>query len=445
MSVFLGYLHPNDLSASFHKSLLDLVHHDAANGRHLGTYGAVRSAGYGLPEARNYIASAAIASKADWLLFIDADMGFTPDVIERLVEVADPVERPIVGGLCFVWKDRGPDGFNGVASEPAPTLYDWIEGDFRSRAHYPANTLVPVAATGTALLLIHRSVLTRVADEYGPHWFDRLPRQNAEGLMGEDISFFMRTGSLQIPAFVHTGIRTTHHKEIFVAESDWWNSFVAPPATEEVDVIVPTVRERVGNIRTLAETLRASTGLARLVLVVDDEEHALEVKEFGDTVICPGKFPVKVNAGFAASSAPWVKVVGDDVRFRPGWLDHAQLVARLYSAKVVGSNDLANPRVMAGDHATHWMVSREYVESEGASWDGPGVLCHEGYRHWFTDDEIVTVAKQRGVFQASLASIVEHFHPLVGKAESDDVYERNDRYASQDRDLFRKRLAANAS
>lgn len=441
MSVFLGYLHPNGLSASFHKSLLDLIQHDG--GRHLGKYGAVRSAGYGLPEARNYLAEKTLEVGADWLLFIDADMGFRPDVVDQLLAVAHPTDRPVVGGLCFVWKDRGSDGFNGVRSEPLPTIYDYIDGDFHSRSHYPANQLVPVAATGTALLLIHKSVLERVRDEYGPSWFDRLPRK-AGGLMGEDISFFMRTGSLGVQAFVHTGIRTTHHKEIFVGESDFWESFVAPPATEECTVVVPTVKERVANLKVLAETLRASTGLARPLFVVDDEDHATEAKQYGDVLVQPGKFPVKVNAGYRATSTPWIKVVGDDVRFRPGWLDQSQLVARLYGAKVVGSNDLANPRVMRGEHATHWMIARDYVEEVGASWDGPGVVCHEGYRHWFVDDEIVTAAKQRGVFQAALGALVEHVHPMTGKVLSDAVYERNDKYSAQDRDLFRKRVEANS-
>lgn len=441
MSVFLGYLHPNGLSASFHKSLLDLVQYDA--GKHLRQYGAVRSAGYGLPEARNYLAEKTLELGYDWLLFVDADMGFRPDTLDRLVEAAHPTDRPIVGGLCFVWKDRGPDGFNGVRSEPLPTIYDYIDGDFRSRAHYPVDQLIPVAATGTAMLLIHRSALEKVRDEYGPTWFDRVPKGDGSGLMGEDISFFMRTGSIEVPAFVHTGIRTTHHKEIFVGESDFWESFVAPPATEECAVVVPTVKERVGNLPALAETLRASTGLARPLFVVDDEDHAAEAKQWGDVLVQPGKFPVKVNAGFRATETPWVKFVGDDVRFRPGWLDQLQLVARLYGAKVVGSNDLANPRVMRGEHATHWMIARDYVEEVGASWDGPGVVAHEGYRHWFCDDEIVTAAKQRGVFQAALGAFVEHYHPLTGKAETDAVYERNDKYAAQDRDLFRKRFEAN--
>ena len=101
---------------------------------------------------------------------------------------------------------------------------------------------------------------------------------------------------------------------------------------------------------------------------------------------------------------------------------------------------MANPRVIRGEHATHWMISRDYVDEVGASWDGPGVVAHEGYRHWYVDDEIVLAAKQRGVFQSALGARIEHLHPITGKVPTDEVYENNDRYASQDRDLFTNRV-----
>jgi hypothetical protein len=115
-------------------------------------------------------------------------------------------------------------------------------------------------------------------------------------------------------------------------------------------------------------------------------------------------------------------------------------VARRYKAQVVGTNDLANPRVMRGEHATHMLISRGYIDEHGASWDGAGVVCHEGYRHWFVDDEIVSVAKRRGVFQVALASEVEHLHPMVGKAENDAIYDLGAEHSKQDEKLFKDRF-----
>jgi hypothetical protein len=140
---------------------------------------------------------------------------------------------------------------------------------------------------------------------------------------------------------------------------------------------------------------------------------------------------------------PWVFITGDDVRFKPGWLDHAQTVAKdVYN--VIGTNDLGNPRVMDGQHATHMLIRRSYVDSFGASWDGPGILAHEGYRHWFVDDEIVTVAKVRATFISAADSIVEHMHPGWGKAPNDELYELGQSYAVQDRALWQERQACHA-
>ncbi len=72
------------------------------------------------------------------------------------------------------------------------------------------------------------------------------------------------------------------------------------------------------------------------------------------------------------------------------------------------------------------------------------MVCHEGYKHWYVDDEVVTVAKQRGAWGMALGSIVEHLHPAWGKGETDDVYTLGQSHADADKALFLKRTRANA-
>ncbi len=97
-------------------------------------------------------------------------------------------------------------------------------------------------------------------------------------------------------------------------------------------------------------------------------------------------------------------------------------MANRWDADVVGTNDLLNPRVMRGEHATHMLIRRSYIDEIGSSWDGPGIVAHEGYHHWYVDDEIVMAAKLRGRFQAAVGSHVQHFHPMGGKVPDDEVY-----------------------
>jgi glycosyltransferase involved in cell wall biosynthesis len=215
-----------------------------------------------------------------------------------------------------------------------------------------------------------------------------------------------------------------------------------------VAVLVPVMR-RPQNAAPFMESLLASTDDAVVYAVADIGDHATvdAWKASGAIVLAvakpPGTFARKVNVGYRESYAPWLFLAGDDVRFHPGWLDTA-LAAAGDRFHVVGTNDLANARVMAGEHATHMLVRRTYVDEQGASWDGPGVVCHEGYRHWYVDNEIVLAAKQCGVWAMALGSVVEHLHPLFGTAPHDDVYELGQSWAGADAALFERRRATYA-
>ncbi len=452
-SVALGYVHDTEVSYSFYHSLTQLLMFDATeHGRVIrGGYLACRYGTGGIVGARNKVARQFVETDADWLFWLDTDMGFAPDTIEKLLEVADPVARPIVGGLCFAQKETHEDGLSGYRCAPRVTIMDWTDVNgvyqFAGRAHYPVNSLVQCTGTGSACLLIHRSVFEKIAKENGPTWYD--PIVTDEGPIGEDLSFCARAGASGFPVYVHTGVKTTHHKQLWVAEQDYWSQLVVPPATERVAVLVP-VTGRPGNVQPLVDSLRASTAMAEPYFIVDTNDRATraavlaarahEIPLDSSEWERPGTFAEKVNHGFLETKEPWVLLVGDDVRFRPDWLNQAMHVANQYGADVVGTNDLGNPSVMAGDHATHMLIRRSYVLEHGASWDGPGIVCHEGYGHWYVDNEIVAAAKQRGVWQMAIGSLVEHLHPIWKKGTQDEVYQLGQSKAPVDEATWQQRL-----
>lgn len=459
--VQVAYLHPNTVAHCFSDSLMRLVAWDAANsGRVVASGGPLmfRCGAGGLVQARNNVAKHFLEKTShDWLFTIDSDMGFAPDTIERLVEAADPETRPVVGALCFGMRETSSDGMQGWVTVPFPTLYGWglkdtDEGEygFAMRPDYPVNTLAQVAGTGSACLLIHRSALEAVREEFGEEWYDPVKYKSGTQV-SEDLSLCYRLTHCNQNIFVHTGIRTTHAKEIWLGESEYWRSRNMPPATDEVAVIVP-VMKRPQNAKPFMESLRASTGLATVYAVADasDEETITAWEEAGANVHIlldadgrrdPGTFAEKVNQGYHLTDEPWLFLCGDDVTFHPGWLDHAQFTAKEFHASVIGTNDLANPRVMDGQHATHLLISRAYVNDLGASWDGPGVVAHDGYNHWYVDDEIVTLAKSRGLWTMALGSAVEHKHPIWGTAPVDEVYDLGISHADEDRKTFEARCA----
>jgi hypothetical protein len=235
-AVMLGYLHGETVHASFMHCVLQLVGYDAARAGRIWQAGwmGMRAGTGQLPEARNKVVVAFLDSEAEWLLWVDTDMGFEPDALERLLEHADPARAPVVGGLCFALDYTDTDGMGGYRARPMPTVYDFREvGEqtgFVRIVDYPPDTFLKCAGTGSAFVVIHRTAFERVAERCGPRWYDRIPNPTNDDLISEDLSFCLRLAAVGIPVHVHTGVGTTHAKTIYVGE----DSYAPPRALEAV-------------------------------------------------------------------------------------------------------------------------------------------------------------------------------------------------------------------
>jgi hypothetical protein len=242
--VALGYLHPGHVEACFHESLIDLMFYDASmHGRLMHSHGKMgkRAGSAGIVDGRNQLARVMLdESEADWLCMIDADMGFAPNTIDRLVEAAHAIDRPVVGALCFAYVLDGKASFFGARWRAMPTLYDWIDdGDdvgFRSRVDYEPDTLQEVAASGAACVLIHRRALEAIRDKHGDCWFDPVVHPGGRKF-SEDLSFCVRVASCDMPMYVHTGIKTTHCKGAVYYDEEYFRTqqLVRSAFAERVD------------------------------------------------------------------------------------------------------------------------------------------------------------------------------------------------------------------
>ena len=200
--------------------------HAVMSSPRVGPYTAMKYGTDGLVAARNRVAEGFLKSGVEWLFWCDTDMGFTADTIDRLLADADPDERPIVGALCFANREIHTDGYGGFRHKPVPTLYEWVEQDdgssgFSPLWSYPRDSLVRVAATGSACLVIHRSVFERVAERHGPTWYARMTNPTTGQLLGEDLSFCARAAEVGAAVWVDTSIKTTHLKAVYLQEDDY--------------------------------------------------------------------------------------------------------------------------------------------------------------------------------------------------------------------------------
>lgn len=224
-SVVVGYLDGGTWSACFGLSYRDLIMADM-----LGHGRIVREGGKelrqvcgtgGIVAGRNRVAADFLDNTdGEWLWFIDSDMGFAPDTVDRLVQHADQYTRPVIGGLCFKLTRQARGDFHAERYLIQPTLYEYVELDtevgFRPLMGYPRDRPVQVAGTGAACLLIHRRALTLMRERFGDVWFD--PITHPTGLKGgprtfsEDLSFCVRLQAMDLPVYVHTGVKTCHDK-----------------------------------------------------------------------------------------------------------------------------------------------------------------------------------------------------------------------------------------
>lgn len=175
-----------------------------------------------------------------------------------------------------------------------------------------------------------------------------------------------------------------------------------------------------------------------------DHSEIKTLEEHGaDFLVAPthwrlGDFAKKTNHAIAHTKERYILSAADDLDFQPGWFETAVRLFDIAGVGVVGTNDLGHARVQNGLHATHNLVSREYVESYGTI-DEQGKLYHEGYTHSFCDDELVGTAKSRGAWVFAEGAVIKHMHPDFKTAPSDKIYQMGRRFFHKDYQLFRQR------
>lgn len=211
--VVIGYLSGGDTRIEFTRSIGAVTAHSIGN--NLPLVGALpHVSGPRIAAGRNHLVESFLASPADWLFMVDDDMSFDGDVIERFLKIADPVDRPIVGGLAFA---TGRDGM-------FPTLFRiHPESQVPVRiTAWPLDEVVEVDATGGACLFIHRRVFEEMVEQYPQPWQWFQETSLAGATVGEDMTFCLRARALGFPILVDTSIKFGHVKPRIIDEDEFF-------------------------------------------------------------------------------------------------------------------------------------------------------------------------------------------------------------------------------
>lgn len=208
-----------------------------------------------------------------------------------------------------------------------------------------------------------------------------------------------------------------------------------------IAVIVP-VLARPHRVRPLLDSFQAATSerdaAIYFVAQASDTEELAAIRAAGHEPLLVDdtqrSWAHKINVGYERTSEPWLLLGADDLAFRSGWVDVVRSTLRTHRG-VIGTCDLGNPATISGTHSTHPLVRRAYATHCGTV-DERRKVVHAGYNHNFPDSELVATARRRGLYLHRADCVIEHMHPLWGKAKSDPVYALGQQSFTRDRELF---------
>lgn len=159
-------------------------------------------------ESREKLAALAISRDADYVLWLDSDMTFEPDIMERLYKHMETYD--IVTGLYF--RRRPP--FSPVIFKKLH-----LEGDvclFEDYTEYPEDRVFEVEGIGFGCVMMKTEVLLSVFARY-KNCFTMMGRN------GEDVSFSMRARNCGYKIWCDPSIKCGHIAYSMVNENFYKN------------------------------------------------------------------------------------------------------------------------------------------------------------------------------------------------------------------------------
>lgn len=153
-------------------------------------------------DSRNLICADAIEAGADRILWIDSDMRFDPDAMERLSADMDETGAEYVCGIFFgrnekcepvIYKDIKPPAMINDVPVNRLTRFD----------PYPKDSLFDIAGSGFGFVMTSVDLIRRVWNEFGPP-FSQYP------WCGEDLSFCYRVGQMGVRMLCDSRVKVGH-------------------------------------------------------------------------------------------------------------------------------------------------------------------------------------------------------------------------------------------
>lgn len=161
--------------------------------------------------ARNDLALKAIEGEYDYILWLDSDMVFQPDILNRMLEVAK-TGKEYVSALCFTRK---------FPTKPVICKkLEWSRADngnvkmnVELYEDYPKDEVFEIEGGGFGACLTSVNLIKKIAEQFRGSPFDPLPS------FGEDYSFCWRVKQVEEKMWCDSSIKVGHVGKLIFDEN----------------------------------------------------------------------------------------------------------------------------------------------------------------------------------------------------------------------------------
>lgn len=364
-------------------------------------------------------------------MFIDDDMVFERDAILRLIAQ----DKDIIGALCFGRTDEMIKPI--VKRFENGALYDYTWDEVKEWT-----TTREVGSTGTGFLLIKTEVLRALDPPFfyfaNPKEFGLKPMKPPNYDLSEDTTFMLKAREKGYQIWVDPTILIGHHGT---------KVFQRPMTADDggVSIYIPTMG-RFDKLLPLVKNIADTTTVPYVIHFATDEPEAIEILtsandphvRIGITKDDCKTYAKRINKLYEQEPEHgrngYIFTGSNDIKFEKGWDIELLKEMSIPGVGVVAANDMFNPS------GTNFLISRNYIDTLGGTFDRTkGKVFHE-YTHNFCDTELVAKAMSDNAYRFAQKAIVEHNHPVAKKSEDDWVYQLGRKSFSDDQKTFGLRL-----
>ncbi|HEX2910410.1 MAG TPA: glycosyltransferase family 2 protein [Chloroflexia bacterium] len=211
----------------------------------------------------------------------------------------------------------------------------------------------------------------------------------------------------------------------------------------DLAILIPTYK-RADRLAAVCENIHATTKRPHTIyfIVEPEDTETLEIcQAIRENFILngfPHTYVNAINTGYQKTQEKFIFCGADDLSFTEGW-DEKVLTCFTANPKagMVGVKD-SWPITKTGKHASHFCVSREYIQKFSGVEDEANVIYSSLYYHLMCDIETEQTAMKRNAFLMS-EGVVNHLHWFMGQAKKDATYDRAMLCQRHDEEVYTQR------